>query len=436
MGFLLLFITLYKDTYYCVSCIIQCIIFIKLTHDTEMKRQNIKKRPLSDTTLANLEPEERDYREKDTMSLYFLVQKTGKKSWQFRYKNEKGVWSWKGLGGYPSVSGALARRKANELLVKIASGEILETRKETKSKKLVVAQRKFNILMNEWLDTKKSSWGKETFDKAQKSINRHIIPKFGDRDFAEITPKEWFDFFQGLQRSLNIHTQVEKLTSYCRNAYDWAKFQAKINFNPIEGMTKHLDKKVGGNMKFVEMSEFPQLIVDIRNHHQRKLAIGLELMVLLFPRPVELRFATWSQFDLEKAIWIKPAEIMKKGVTHCVPLSRQAIELLKELENYHTESDLLFAGRNSLSDPISDNTFNMALNRMGYKGRQNPHGFRHIASTSLNNKFSDKEQVVEACLAHMKKGVKGIYDKGSHFEERVEMMQWWADYIDELVLKI
>jgi len=400
-----------------------------------MKRAAIKKRPLSDTVLANLEPEEKDYRERDTGALYFLVQKTGKKSWQLRYKNEKGTWSWKGLGAYPSVSGATARRKANELSIKIANGEILETRKQVKNKQQEIAQRKFNVLMNEWLDTKKTSWGEETFDKAKKSINRHIIPKFGERDFTEITPKEWFDFFQGLQRGLNIHTQVEKLTSYCRNAYDWAKFQAKINFNPIEGMTKHLDKKVGGNMKFVEIDEFPRLITDIRTHHQRKLAIGLELMALLFPRPVELRFATWNQFDFDKAIWVKPAEIMKKGIVHGVPLPKQAITLLEELKDYRTESDLLFAGRNSLSEPISDNTFNMALNRMGYKGRQNPHGFRHIASTALNNKFSDKEQVVEACLAHMKKGVKGAYDKGSHFEERVGMMQWWADYIDDLTEK-
>ncbi|WP_278397423.1 tyrosine-type recombinase/integrase [Acinetobacter venetianus] len=398
-----------------------------------MKRAAIKKRPLSDTALANLEPEEKDYRERDTGTLYFLVQKTGKKSWQFRYKNEKGTWSWKGLGAYPSVSGASARRKANELSIKIANGEILETRKQVKNKQQEIAQKKFNVLMNEWLDTKKSSWGEETFDKAKKSINRHIIPKFGERDFTEITPKEWFDFFQGLQRGLNIHTQVEKLTSYCRNAYDWAKFQAKINFNPIEGMTKHLDKKVGGNMKFVEIDELPQLITDIRNHHQRELAIGLELMALLFPRPVELRFATWDQFNFEKAIWIKPAEIMKRDIAHAVPLPKQAITLLKELEQYRTESELLFVGRNSLSKPISDNTFNMALNRMGYKGRQNPHGFRHIASTALNNQFSDKEQVVEACLAHMKKGVKGAYDKGTHFEERVGMMQWWADYIDSLV---
>ncbi|WP_151716643.1 tyrosine-type recombinase/integrase [Acinetobacter sp. TUM15071] len=398
-----------------------------------MKRDAIKKRPLSDTTLANLEPEDKDYRERDTGALYFVVQKTGKKSWQLRYKNEKGTWSWKGIGGYPSVSGAAARRKAIELSEKISNGEVLETRKYLKQKQQGIEGKKFSKLMNEWLDTRKSAWGETTFDKAQKSINRHIIPKFGERDFTEITPKEWFDFFQGLQRELNIHTQVEKLTSYCRNTYDWAKFQSKINFNPIDGITKHLDKNESGNMKFVEINEFPQLIKDIRNHHQRKLAIGLELMALLFPRPVELRFATWGQFNFEKAIWIKPAEIMKKGIAHVVPLPKQAITLLKELEQYQTESELLFAGRNSLSQPISDNTFNMALNRMGYKGRQNPHGFRHIASTALNNQFSDKEQVVEACLAHMKKGVKGAYDKGSHLEERAGMMQWWADYIDDLV---
>lgn len=323
--------------------------------------------------------------------------------------------------------------KQMTFLKKLANSEVLETRKHIKLKEQEIEGQKFSILMEEWLDTRKSAWGETTFDKAQKSINRHIIPKFGARDFTEITPKEWFDFFQGLQRELNIYTQVEKLTSYCRNAYDWAKFQAKINFNPIDGMTKHLDKKDGGNMKFVEIDELPQLIIDIRRHHQRKLAIGLELMALLFPRPVELRFATWDQFNFEKAIWVKPADIMKNDIAYVVPLSSQAITLLKELEQYRTESDLLFSGRNNLSQPISDNTFNMALNRMGYKGHQNPHGFRHIASTALNNQFSDKEQVVEACLAHMKKGVKGAYDKGSHLEERVDMMQWWADYIDEIV---
>lgn len=398
-----------------------------------MKRTAIKKRPLSDTTLASLEPEDKDYRELDSNGLYFLVQKKGNKSWQLRYKKADGKWSWMGLGAYPAISGALARKKANEILNKLSNGEMIETKADIRKQATEQKALLFKNLMYDWLNTKEPNWGFDTFDKAKKSIERHIIPKFGNRDFTCISPKEWFDFFQSLQRDLGIYTQTEKLTSYCRNAYDWAKFQEKIKFNPLEGITKHLDKNQGGNMKFVDIDEFPALIRAIRSYPKRDKAIGLELFALLFPRPVELRYATWDQFDLDKAVWIKPAVIMKKDIPHAVPLPHQAIVLLKELLTYKTESNFLFPGRGSLSEPVSDNTFNTALNRLGYKDRQNPHGFRHIASTQLNNRFSDKEQVVEATLAHLKKGVKGVYDKGAHFEERVGMMQWWADEIDRIV---
>lgn len=399
-----------------------------------MKRSDIKRFPMSDTTLASLEPEDKDYRVKDSDSgLYFVVKSSGTKSWQLRYKKSNGAWSWYGLGAYPSISGALARKQTGELLLKLRNGEEIITKKTIKQKVKEEENMKFKVLMSDWLNTKKSHWGEVTYEKAVKSINRHIIPVFGQRNFTSISPKEWFDFFQNLQRDLGIYTQTEKLTSYVRNCYDWAKFQEKIISNPVEGITKHLDKHEKGNMKFVEISELSALVQAIRSYPMRNIAIGLELLVLLFPRPVELRYATWDQFDLENAVWIKPVEIMKKGIAHAVPLSRQAITLIKELSIFKTESDFLFPSRGSLFEPISDNTMNQALNRLGYRGRQNPHGFRHIASTALNNKFSDKGQVVEATLAHLKTGVKGIYDKGAHFEERVGMMQWWADYIDKIV---
>lgn len=400
-----------------------------------MKRDAIKKRPLSDTVLESLEPEQKEYRELDSNGLYFRVQPNGKKSWLFRYKKENGQWSWMGLGSYPKVRSVVARKKATDLAEMMSRGQSLKTRNDIKQQIKEEHALKFKTLMYDWLDTKRPNWGSDTFDKAVKSIERHIIPKFGERDFTQISPKEWFDFFQKLQRELGIYTQIEKLTSYCRNSYDWAKFQERISFNPLEGITKHLDKHQGGNMKFVEMEEFPTLIKTIRSYPKRDMAIGLELFALLFPRPIEMRYATWDQFNLKKAVWTKPAEIMKRGIIHCVPLPHQAVTLLEELQEYRTESNLLFPGRDSLIEPVSDNTFNQALNRLGYKGRQNPHGFRHIASTALNNKFSDKEQVVEACLAHLKKGVKGVYDKGAHFEERIGMLQWWADEIDRMVSK-
>ena len=275
-----------------------------------------------------------------------------------------------------------------------------------------------------------------TFKKAIKSLEKHIFPNFGERNFNEITPKDWLDFFKGLQKKFEIYNQVEKLTSYCRGAYDLAKFQNKVTSNPLEGINEYLDPYKKGNMKFVSYDELPELIMKIRQYPVREIVIGLELMILMFPRPSELRLATWDQFDFDEAVWIRPASIMKNNIPHAIPLSKQSICLLQELKENSGVSNLLFPGRNSFSKPISDNTFNTALKRLGYDGKQDPHGFRHIASSQFNKKFSGVPQVVESALSHLKKGGKGIYDKEAHYEERIEMMQWWADEIDKITNKV
>ena len=398
-----------------------------------MKRSAIKKRPLSDTALASLDPEDKDYRELDGNGLYFRVQPNGKKSWLFRYKKQDGKWSWLGLGAYPMVSAASARKRAVELQNSIAGGQEVHTKASTKKKQVAEANMMFSSLISDWLATKVNNWDELTYDKAVKSIHRHIIPEFGHRDYSQITPQEWLSFFKSLQNDLGIYTQIEKLTSYCRSSYNLAKFRGEITSNPLEGMTEFLDKGNRGNMKHVGLYELPELIQAIRTHASRPIAIGLELLVLLFPRPSELREAVWDDFNLDQAEWIKPAEKTKTKVIHAIPLPKQALQLLRELETYRTESDLLFPSRDSYEKAISDNTFNMALNRLGYKNKQNPHGFRHIASTALNNKYSEKPQVVEACLGHIKKGVKGKYDKAQHFDERIEMMQWWADELERMI---
>lgn len=399
-----------------------------------MKREDVKQgKRLSDTTLATLEPDPNvsEYRILDGDHLYFRVQANGKKSWVLRYK-KNGKWAVLGLGAYPMVSGALARRNAKEFQEKLANGEQIKTKKDIREQKKIEHEYLFKTLMDNWLMNKKMDWGEITYSKAVKSIEKHIYPQFGNRNYLNIEPSEWLTFFQGLQRNLGILTQVEKLTSYCRSAYNLAKFNQKIKFNPLEGMTEFLAKRQKNNMKHVELNELPQLLKVIRSNPSRPIGIGLELMVLLFPRPSELREAVWSEFDLDKRIWVKPAERTKTGVIHGVPLSNQAITLLKELEGYKTESDFLFPSRDSFERSVSNMTFNTALNRLGYKDKQNPHGFRHIASTALNNQFSDKSQVVEACLGHIKKGVKGVYDKGSHFDERIEVMQWWANQVERM----
>lgn len=392
-----------------------------------MKRVDLKKLGnFPDTVLTALEVEEKDYRLKDCDGLYFYVRKTGNKSWQFRYKNEIGGWTWKGLGQYPKVKSSQARKIVRTFLNEIADGVFFKNREEE------AQTYSLRNLMESWLNTKRINWENKTFQKAQASIQKHIYCNFAERDFRYITAKEWFDFFQNLQRYNGITSQVEKLFYYVKDAYDWASISHGFKENPIENLKKRLDKFECNHFKFIEIRELPNLIQSIRSYSKETVSIALELMLILFPRPSELRLAKWEHFDLDHRVWMKPAELTKNRKTHKVPLSEQAVHLIKRLKQIQRESDYLFPGRGTRIQPLSDGAFNHALRSLGYGGKQDPHGFRHLASTALNEALSSKSQIIEAALAHIKKGTKGIYDKAEHFEERAELMQWWADYVYSL----
>lgn len=392
-----------------------------------------RNRYLSDVAFEALKAKDKEYRVGDIPGLYMRIQISGKKSWQMRIKNSQGKWAWIGLGAYPEVSVKAARAKVGQ----IELGKVVPITRKEKSLKLKEEHKElFEQLMGEWIDTKKNTWTAQTFKKEVQSIEKHLLPVFGQRKFAEIKTKEWQDFFQGKQRREKIFNRVEKLLSYVRNAYDYAIHQERMQRNPVATMKKYLDKGESNNMKHIHISELPEMLHKIRSYPSRQISIGLELLILMFPRPGELRNAKWEQFDFDLNIWKRPGSMLKMGRDHDIPLSPQVVELLKELKTVsERESKYLFPSRDSAMKPISNLTFNAALNRMGYKGRQNPHGFRHIASTKLNDILSDKEQVIEACLAHIKGGMEGTYNKGQHFRERIEVMDWWGNYIDSIVTK-
>lgn len=388
---------------------------------------------IKDTHLDNLEPEIKEYRISCDTGLYFRVSPTGKKTWQVRFKDDAGKWKWYSVGSYPQLSLIEAKLEASTIFLKLKNKEEVLTKKEIENRKVKEVRRSLNSLMYEWLDSKKTQWAEITIKKETQSIEKRILSVFGDKDFAKISRVEWLDFFQNLLREEAIFNRVKKLVSHCRNAYDLAEFRGDITQNPLNGILKYLDKGSKGNMKHVKLVELPQLVHSIRSYTNQHTAIALELLVLLFPRPQELRYAKWEDFDFDNKIWIKPAHTMKCGIRHVVPLSDQAIGLLKELEKIRTPSDYLFCSRDSLTKPMSEATLNNALKNLGYRGRQSPHGFRHIASTALNEKFADLEQVIESALAHKKRGVKADYDKAIHLQDRIHIMQWWASHVTKIV---
>ncbi|OTG98365.1 integrase [Acinetobacter sp. ANC 4654] len=397
-----------------------------------MKRSEIKRRPLSDTVIANLEAELKEYRELDGNGLYIRVKPDGNKSWQLRYKKPDGKWSWLGLGGYPEISGQLARKKAKELLDDVSRGENpIISKQERKRQEVEQNNATFELLAREWLDTKLTSWVADTMTRNKGALEKHVFPVFGKRLYTTIKPIEWMNHLKGIQQSQGIYEQVNRVRAMCRDIYDFAKVTGRIDYNPLEGIQKYLQQGKKENMAHVSEAELPTLIRAINNYPTMDVRMGLQLLAMLFCRPSELRGAKWDEFDLEQGLWNIPEERMKKRREHVVPLPKQAIAILTELKTYETNSEYLFPSRSDKSKPKSDTVFIMALRRMGFEGRQTPHGFRHIASTLLNNRGFD-ERHIEAALAHVKDGVAGVYNKAQYLQDRENMMQWYADHLEEI----
>jgi integrase len=397
-----------------------------------VKRSEIKRRPLADTTLASLEPEGTTYREQDGQGLYFRVKPNGSKSWELRYKKPDGKWSWIGLGSYPEVSGAAARQKAAELRANAADGKNpLAVKHARKASDLEAASNTFEVLAREWIEIRLPGWAPSTAKRTIGALELHAFPVFGKRLYAEILPIEWMEFLRGMEQK-GIIEQMGRVRRSCKEIYDLARVTGRAVHNPLEGLSRFLQSKPAENYAHVTAKELPALLRAISAYpHAHDLRLGLRLLMLTGVRPSELREARWEEFDLAAGLWAIPAERMKKRRPHIVPLSRQALEALEQLHRMTGAYPLLFPGRNDRTKPRSNMAFNMALRRMGYEGRQTGHGFRHIASTTLREHGFPKDHV-EAQLSHAEDGVSGVYNKAVYLEQRKVMMQWYADYLDGL----
>lgn len=397
-----------------------------------MKRADIKRRPMADSTLAGLEPEAKAYREHDGQGLYFRVKPTGQKLWELRYtKPGSKARSWLGLGPYPSVSGAKAREKAQEARTLITQDIDPSTqRKAVAAEEKAKTESTFEPLAREWYAARKANWGDGYAKRVMGALELHVFPKMGKRSYVDITPMEWMELFRGMEKK-GILDQMANVRRFCKEIYDLARVTGRATNNPVDGLDKFLQKKQSENYAHVEQSELPALLRAISTYNNRMVQIGLRLLVLNGLRPSEVREARWSEFDLDRAIWEIPAERMKKRREHIVPLSTQSVNLLRELQVLSGAYNLLFPGRNDRTKPLSNMVFNMALRRMGYEGQQTGHGFRHIASTLLNEADFD-ENHIEAQLSHAKSGVAGVYNKAQYLEQRRTMMQWYADHLDAL----
>lgn len=401
---------------------------------------------LTDTALRNAKAREKPYKMGDTGGLFLLVQPSGGKLWRLKYRihgKEKKL----ALGVYPTVSLADARKRRDDARAELADGK--DPGRE-KQRKRVQAQEDatntFATVAAEYFEKRKSD-GHKPWARATAAKNDWLLtllaPKLGPLPVADIEPLEVLAAVRKIEARGNLET-ARRALQLASGVFRHAVATARLKSDPTRDLRGALRSPQVKHRAAIhdpgKLGELLRAIAGYGGHYTTKFA--LELAPHVFVRPGELRQACWSEFDLDKAVWSIPADRTKMRKPHHVPLSRQSLELLRGLHALAYRHDgYVFPSIRSHTRPMSENTLNAALRRLGFTSDEvSAHGFRSTASTLLNEALDPKTHkplwsadAIEKALAHGDEDkVRAAYHRGTHWQERVTMAQWWSDHLDQL----
>lgn len=391
--------------------------------------------PLSDFSIRTIKPAEKIQKKSDGDGLQLWVMPLGSKLWRYAYRYN-GKQRTLALGSYPEITLANARRKRDEAKTLLASGtDPGQQRKVDKITKALSDAATFDSVAEEYLAKKMREGIAASTVKRLRSQLRLVSPAFGQRPIADITIPEVLAPLQKID-GRGTHETATRTKELCGAIFRFAMATGRRRDDPTQALKNALtNHKVKHRAAILDPAAFGALLRAIEDCDvQPTTKAALKLLALVFSRPGELRNAEWQEFDLEKAIWRIPAGRMKMRREHQIPLSRQALDILKDLQRITGDGKLLFPGNRSYQRPISENTLNAALRRMGYdKDQVTAHGFRGTASTLLNESGKFSPDAIERSLAHQDSDeTRRAYNRGAYWNERVAMAQWWADHLDIL----
>jgi integrase len=392
---------------------------------------------LSDTAIRAAKPADRPYKLADSGGLFLQVTPNGSRLWRLKYRFE-GHEKLLALGAYPAVTLAKARDRRDEAKVLLADGvDPLRHKREAKREAEKSASSTFRIIAEELVEKLRRE-GRAEITLAKKAwLLDFAYGAIGDRAITDISAADVLDILRRVEARGN-HETATRLRSTIGAVFRYAIATARAENDPTFALRGALTTpKVTHRAAITNEKAFGGLLRAIEGFEgQPTTKAALQLMTLLFPRPGELRQAEWSEFDLDKAIWTIPASRTKMRRPHRMPLSIQALSILRDLHALTGRGRLVFPCIRTVLRPISENTLNAALRRLGYgKDEATSHGFRATASTLLNECGLWNPDAIERQLAHVENNdVRRAYARGEHWEERARMMQWWADHIDQLRL--
>lgn len=390
---------------------------------------------LTALAITNARPREKAYKLADSLGLYLFVSPSGGRLWRLNYRFQ-GKQKTLALGSYPEVSLAKARDRRAAARELIADGkDPAEVKKEVAREKQARAEETFGIIAEEWLDRlSHEDVAKKTYEK-MRWLLEFATPTLGARPITEISARDVLDVLRKVEVR-GRYESANRLRGTISRVFRYAIATARARYDVTADLRGALiTPKTTHRAAILEPKAVGGLLRAIEGHEgQPAVQIALRMAPHVFVRPGELRSAEWSEFDLETGIWTIPGAKMKMRRPHKVPLTKQVKALLAELGPMTGEGRYLFPSVRSEDRPITDNTLNAALRRLGYdKSQVTAHGFRSTASTLLNEMGKWHPDAIERQLAHVESNdVRRAYARGEHWAERVKMMQHWSDYLDRL----
>ncbi|EFH6850408.1 tyrosine-type recombinase/integrase [Escherichia coli] len=400
---------------------------------------------LTDIKVRTTKPSDKPFKLTDGQGMHLLVNPNGSKYWRLQYRFD-GKQKVLALGVYPMVSLGEARRKRDEAKKLVSDG--IDPSEKKKADKIEQSEAlTFEAVARDWHTACKRKWSDSHSERVLKSLEDNLFSSIGQRKIAELKTKDLLEPVKTVAASgrLEVAARLQQRTTAIMR---YAVQNGLIDYNPAQDMSGAITVAKRTHRPALPFDRFSELLERIESFKGRKLTkLVVKLTLLIFIRSSELRFARWSEIDFENAMWTIPGEReplpgvkhshrgSKMKTPHLVPLSRQALELLKVIREISGECDLVFIGDHDFRKPMSENTVNKALRSMGYDTTVEVcgHGFRAMACSALIESGKWSRDAVERQMSHQERNsVRAAYiHKAEHLDERRLMLQWWADYLDE-----
>jgi len=394
---------------------------------------------LTDVSVRNAKAREKDYKLSDSKGLYLLVTRAGGRLWRLKFR-VAGTERKLALGRYPEMSLGDARDARDDARRRLqAGGDPAADKRRAKIARKLSAGTTFDDVAGEYIEKVEREGKSAATIKKLKWSKSWLSGPIGQRPVDQVEPHELLLLLRRLENLDQLET-ARRVRAFASRVFRYAVVTTRAKSDPasllVGAVAAPRPRPLAAILDPDRLGELLKAIEAYSGLPATKHALMLAPHV--FVRPGELRAAEWSEIDLGAAAWRIPAARMKKRREHVVPLSRQALAILKVARSLSGNGRFVFPSQWSRDKPLSENTLTAGLRRMGFgKGEMTAHGFRSTASTLLNESGKWSPDAIEKALAHKDRDViRGTYHRGAHWAERVEMAQWWSDYLDDLRLKI